>query len=453
MLYLGSDWVANSTLAQQTHILDGFLADLVRGPYMDMLAGAGYGVSRGTATGGATDPLHLNSADMLMDDGIRSYLQLAIAAHLVQPPDANRLYVVFVEDNIAVQADDGDLSRTDFLGYHGAFAGHNASGSPTDIRYVVVTYPGGTIGNASLSGLSAVNNMTEVASHEIAEAVTDPDVGYGALGWYDDGLNQENADLANAQYVMLDGYAVQRVADRNDEPMTPAGAAPLRPVSFVLLNNGYLYEHTASGGWTYLCSGVASVSDQTIDNAAHAMVDVVLTNGLAYEFHDGSGWVSLGAGVKQARADQGVSYVLLTNGRLFEYQDSTASWSGMLANELTSIDAGTDRYGVNLVAAVSHSGVFSECSDSTGCKNVHTDVQAVSAGSFGTSAVLFTNGQAYEYHEATGGWTYLAANVSQVTAGTDATGAAMFDLVCRNGTVAVECKIRLEDTRRRCQVS
>jgi hypothetical protein len=210
-------------------------------------------------------------------------------------------------------------------------------------------------------------------------------------------------------------------------------------VSFVLLTDGRLYEHSASG-WSYLCSGVASVSDQSIDDSARAMVDVVLAGGAAYEYHDGVVWVYLRGGVAQARTDQGVSYVLLTDGRLFEYQDSTASWSGVLATGLASIDAGTDRYGVNMVDAVAHSGLLSQRSDSTGWHAIHAGVVAASAGALGISAVLFTNGQAYEYQEATGGWTYLAAKVNHVTVGTDASGAAMFDLIYTSGTIAEDRK-------------
>jgi hypothetical protein len=434
-LYLGSDWLGDRTLAQQKRVLDGFLPGLVGGPYMDVLTAAGYGVGRGTASAGATDPVLLNKNDTLPDAAIRIDVQLAIGAHLLQPPSPNRLYVVFVEDNVDVQTDDGYISRTDFLGYHGAFAGHDAAGHAADIRYAVVAYPGGDIGNAGVLSLSSVNDMTEVASHEIIEAVTDPDVNYSALGWYDDTLNDENADITNQQFVMLGGFAVQRIPDLNDQPITPPGAAPQRPVTFVLLRDGRLYEHTASG-WTYLCSGVASVSDQGIDNTARALVDIVLTNGRAYEYHDVSGWVSLGSGVKDARAGQGVSYVLLSTGRLFEYQDATASWSGLLASSVASIDAGTNRYAVNLVDAVSRSGALSEYSDSSGGHTLHTGVQAVSAGIMGISAVLLTDHRAYEYQQGSSHWLFLGGSVAQIAIGTDPTGAAIIDLLYENGTVA-----------------
>ncbi|HMC11796.1 MAG TPA: fibronectin type III domain-containing protein, partial [Pirellulaceae bacterium] len=48
-------------------------------------------------------------------------------------------------------------------------------------------------------GLDGVNDdfdqLTSVASHELAEAVTDPDVNYKTLGWFDDANNVEIGDL------------------------------------------------------------------------------------------------------------------------------------------------------------------------------------------------------------------------------------------------------------------
>ncbi len=427
-LYLGSDWVNQSSYKQQSQALDGFLQTIVNSSFMDMLTTAGYNVGRGTASAGAFDPLNINKAAVLSDSTIQADLQLAINAGLVQPPNANRLYVVYVEDNVSIGMGDGSDSLDDFLGYHGAFGGHNPAGQPADIRYAVVPYPGGTIGNLSVAGVTPFQSMTVVSSHEIAEAATDPDVDYGALGWYDDTADDEIADVVNQEFVTLDGYAVQRVADRNDQGMTPAGAAPLQPVSFELLASGELYEHTA-GGWTAVSSGVASVSSQGIDNSGRAMVNVVLTNGVAYEYHDGGEWVRLDSGVKAARAGQGVSYVLLTDGRLYEYHDDTGVWSNVIASNIVSIDAGADRYGVNMVDAITSTGILYEYSDTSGRHVLCSDAASVSAGTEGISAVVLQSGRSYEYSETTGGWTYLADGVAEVAVGTDPTGAVMVDLV------------------------
>jgi hypothetical protein len=121
-----------------------------------------------------------------------------------------------------------------------------------------------------------MDGMTEVDSHEIAEAVTDPNVNYKGLGWYDSQQNSEVGDVVSGQTVYLNGYAVQRIADKNDQAMTPTGATSVRQVNFVLLKNGNLYESYGSG-LIFLASGVASISDQCVDNFGHAMVDVVFT--------------------------------------------------------------------------------------------------------------------------------------------------------------------------------
>jgi hypothetical protein len=401
---------------------------------MDSLTAAGYEVGRGSATAGRIDAVQLDKSVTLTDDALRADLQSAITSGLLKPPNSNRLYVLFVQPNTEVRASDGSVSRTDFLGYHSDFAGHDAFGSIVDIRYAVIAYPGGTVGNASVSGVSAITDLTEVASHEIAEAATDPDVDSGVIGWYDDVLNGEVADITNQRFVMLDGYAVQRVADSHDQAMTPAGATPSQSASFVLLTDERLYEHTVAG-WTYLSAGVASVSNQAIDDSGRAMVDVVLNTGLAYEYHDGSGWISLGSGVRDARAGQGVSYVLLRNGNLREYHDTDGSWSGTLATGIAAIDAGTDRFGVNMVDVVSISGTFSMRSDSTGWHSLCSRAQTVSGGAFGVSVVLLRDGWAYEYRQAVNSWTFLGANVTQVAAGADGRGAAIVELVQSNGAV------------------
>jgi hypothetical protein len=283
-------------------------------------------------------------------------------------------------------------------------------------------------------GVPAIDDLTEVASHEIAEAVTDPDVDHGIIGWYDDSADGEVGDLANLQWVALGGFAVQRIADKHGQAMTPAGATSLQPVSFVLRTDGRLFEHSAQG-WTLLCGGVASVSDQGIDNDGRAMVDVVLTNGLAYEYHHGFGWTFLQSGVKQACAGQGGSYVLLRSGQLMEYRDGAAARTATLAQNVVAIDAGTDRYGVSSVDVVYSSGNGAMYSDSTGWHTLCAGVQTVSAGERGVSGVLLRDGRAYEYQEAGGTWYFLGRGVAQLTAGFNSNGAAVLDTLSHDGTL------------------
>src|SRR5439155_17660356 len=104
------------------------------------------------------------------------------------------------------------------LGYHGAFAGHDAAGHPATLRYAVIAYPGGSVGNSNL-GTSALDQLTAVTAHELAEAITDPDVNFAQLGWYDPERG-EIADITednSNSWVRLDGYLVQEVASQNDQ--------------------------------------------------------------------------------------------------------------------------------------------------------------------------------------------------------------------------------------------
>ena len=431
-LYYGSDWYTNPTYYSQTGYLEGFLNNIVHGSYMDMLNKDGYGVGRGSFDAGKISLTNVNKSQYLTDGQLRSTVQAYINNGVLKSPDSNRLYVIFVEDNVAV-SNGGDTSQNDFLGYHGAFAGTDAYGNPADIHYAVIAYPGGSVGNAGLSWLSATGQLTEVSSHELAEAVTDPNVNYKSLTWYDSTNNGEIGDIVNGQTVYLNGYAVQRISDRNDQAMTPAGATAQTQESFVLKTNGDLYKFTSSGA-TLLASGIASVSDQSIDDHGQVMVDVVTTGGVAYEYHEGSGFTYLWSGARSAKAGQGVSYVLFSNGVVDEYNDYDDTWT-YIDSGVVSIDAGTDKLGVNMVDEIKTSGAAWEHSDSSGWHFLASGVKSVSAGQQGISDFVTIAGNAYSFSEATNLSTFLASNVAAVTSGTDQFGNALIDLVYNGGNL------------------
>jgi hypothetical protein len=480
-LYLGSDWL-NSTYNPQAHRLDSFLGNIVNSSYMDMLHNAGYGVGRGSANSGAYWSANIDKTQYVQDSTIQNYLTASIDAGLLQPAGANNLYVVFLEDNVAFNAPAGNSFNN--LGYHSSF---NASliypwggWYGANIHYAVVAYPGGTVplatgsapnGNyvdyTNHSWLSAQDAMTVAASHELAEAVTDPQVwqdssGFHGTGWHDgtsgNSLGQEIGDISNAQTVYLNGYAVQREADQNEQAMTPLGAKPVSQVNFVLDKSGNLYVGSGSNlthVWT--AAPLTYMSDQGIDNYGHAMVDVVRSDGTAWEYHAGGGpgggvWVYLDNGVKVAKAGQGVSYLLYTNGNVGEWKDWGSGSTGTSPTKNTidgsggaiSIDAGTDRYGVNMMTEVwsynpSSYTFGQEYSDSTGWSyvdNGNYTVKTLSAGQMGNIGILYNNGTAV-WHNDAGGWYWTeGSNVTQFTMGTDENGNVQFDMLYGNGTVS-----------------
>ncbi len=219
-LYLGNEF-SSAPANTETAALDAFLKDITGGPYMQALAHAGYNVGPGSAVAGAVDRTALAVGSTISDAFIRSRLQADIHSGLVQAPNANTLYVVYVEPDVAVNLGLGQgTTQQGILGYHTAFLG--ANGAP--IRYAVVVSPGGAAGNSVLpEATTAIDQMTAVTSHELAEAVTDPDVNSnvnnGRLGWFDPqrgeiGDVEENNPNA---FVRLDGHLVQEVADQNDQ--------------------------------------------------------------------------------------------------------------------------------------------------------------------------------------------------------------------------------------------
>jgi hypothetical protein len=231
-LYLGSDWATNTTYHNQTAQFESFNRFLPQSSYMDLLTQLGYGVGRGSTSTGTIDTLSLNKNYYLTDSGIRGEIQRFINAGYLQQPDANRLYVVYVEPGVAIMNDHdhNSTSTRDFAGYHGAFAGRTANGYAADIHYAVIAYGGGF--NAVFPGLTPYGSMTLTASHEIAEAATDPNVNFRALGWYDDNKGGEIGDI-NRYEALLNGYVVQSLINKNDVAYIPSGATTLRALDAV----------------------------------------------------------------------------------------------------------------------------------------------------------------------------------------------------------------------------
>src|SRR5262249_9372734 len=228
-LYLGNE-VSSAPANTETATPDAVLGDIPGGPYMQALARAGYNVGTGSAVAGAVDRTSLTVGSTISDAFIRARLQADISSGLLQAPNANTLYVVYVEPDVAVNLGFGQgTTQQGILGYHTAFVG--ANGAP--IRYAVVVSPGGAARNSVLpEATTAIDQLTAVTSHELAEAVTDPDinsnVNKGRLGWFDP-RRGEIADITENNpnaFVRLDGHLVQEVADRNDQLLSIFAAPP-----------------------------------------------------------------------------------------------------------------------------------------------------------------------------------------------------------------------------------
>jgi hypothetical protein len=252
--FYGPNWSSNSSLASQAQQLNGFVNYLVSGPFAAMLGQAGYGV--GTGNLDSSYNTSRNPGSQLSDSTIQASLQADITAGNLKSPDANRLYVVYVQPGTVVTMG-GSTSENAFYGYHNAFEGTDGHGHSVIIPYAVLPYAGA---GTPLAADSVFDSLTEVSSHEIAESITDPVPYQGLLGWYDDQLNGEIADIAEDMpnhSVVLNGYLIQKVVNQNDMMIYPAQVTVAgTPVSA-----------TAGVGFTVrLATGGDSLDTTTIGN-------------------------------------------------------------------------------------------------------------------------------------------------------------------------------------------
>jgi hypothetical protein len=200
-VYDGQAWSSNASLQQGVTQTDGFLQYFVTSPYMTVLQQ--YNVGTGTFIG--HDLFNQDPANQTIDDSqIRQILDGEISSGHLAAPGPNSLYVFFTTPGVVVTAG-GQDSVHDFSGYHDTFT--DSSGAT--VYYAVVPYPNGNVADVQLS---AFQQTTVVLSHEMAEAITDPDT---LTGWYDSRLG-EIGDIANNQLGLLHGYVVQGVWSQAD---------------------------------------------------------------------------------------------------------------------------------------------------------------------------------------------------------------------------------------------
>lgn len=137
----------------------------------------------------ATQP----SKSSVSDSGVRNFIAGLFNSGKLQPA-TNIIYGVYLPQGMKVTMS-GGASCSTFCGYHGHF---NYGGQ--DIRYAV--FPFLDCNACRLSNLSVADMLTIVASHEIREAVTDPQLN----AWYDSsGYEADDKCAWHNLYRMAEG--------------------------------------------------------------------------------------------------------------------------------------------------------------------------------------------------------------------------------------------------------
>ena len=178
-VFYGQNWAAGGPSAMNA--LNKFQSDIVQSPYLAMLGE--YGVGRGTEgksdlVAGSSSPAN-NS--QVSEATIQTMLAGQINGGLLPEENGKQLYFVYLAPNVKSGWDQANNA----LAHHGSFqmlarhqlpyVGGFITYYTTDtVYYAVVTNPAGNSGFNN--SLTTFQNQTEVSSHELAEAVTDPDI-------------------------------------------------------------------------------------------------------------------------------------------------------------------------------------------------------------------------------------------------------------------------------------
>lgn len=192
--------------------LNPFYNDVPNSPLYTMLAQ--YGIGHGNGQAGFVDS---RATANIRDATVQTELLNQINAGHLPAPTANTYYPVHFPPGMSITAPDGSQSCVVFCAYHGTFQVQNSAGAIINVNYGVIPDQGGGCAGGCGANAQRVNNLDSVASHELAEATTDPAVGLATvigppLAWYDPN-NGEIGDICNAQQGTTTGngrsYVIQ----------------------------------------------------------------------------------------------------------------------------------------------------------------------------------------------------------------------------------------------------
>jgi hypothetical protein len=192
--------------------LDTFYGVLVNSPVIDMLGE--YDTSTQQIGHGSFQTSYVDtnapSDTEISDDQVQTELGQLIDQGALPAPDANTLFMVHFPAGVTISMQSG-LSCQQFCAYHSSFA-HGG----VNVYYGIM--PDFSGGCASCGGEpDQFGSTTVVASHEVAEAITDPNIGVAnatqdehQLAWYDDQYD-EIGDMCQGQSYTLDGYRLTKL--------------------------------------------------------------------------------------------------------------------------------------------------------------------------------------------------------------------------------------------------
>jgi hypothetical protein len=220
-IFWGASWStgANAQLVPQ---VEGFFDFIVTSSLIDMLSEYSTASTRiqhgrrltsvripGSEPGNVT-PMGSVVSDAQIQQALQTWIQNGIAPATT----ANSLYFVYLPPNVVCDGAGGAQSCTQMCGYHDHIGGN--------IYYAVIPYV--TCNGCVFPG-SFLNTLTEVSSHELCEAITDPTLST----WWDSNTGNEIGDICNRQTAELGGFIIQTEWSNSQSACVIASAVPAPP--------------------------------------------------------------------------------------------------------------------------------------------------------------------------------------------------------------------------------
>jgi len=231
VVFWGGD--VNSTTQSS---IGGFIRAIVDSTYMDLFAqydtninaldgrsGTQQRIERGVF-GGQFLIQPRNSKRDIDDSEIGIELSQQIDAGVLPKPDADTVFLIYYPPNFSITVD-GSKSCEVFCGYHHNFTSQVYG----DVYYSVIPDLEGACSYGCQFALTPFQNLSVTTSHEIAEAITDPDVHLGGVAYpvaWATANGEEIGDLCAsdiANLFLADGssYVVQQEFDNSTRKCAP----------------------------------------------------------------------------------------------------------------------------------------------------------------------------------------------------------------------------------------
>jgi hypothetical protein len=248
-IFYGSAWTNSSDpnyaqLSVLSADIQRYLSTITGSSYLDglaeyyMMSGSGQCVDPGRGQLAATDFVFANidPANPVVDENtIRALLPGEVDQGHLDAPNGNTLYMLFLPPNVTLHAD-WDTANHD--AFHDAFRDY----AGRTYYFAPIANPTGnyvTNNESWTQGLTPFQALTEIASHEMVEAITDPippdPSGFqtGSQGWYDGQSPARPGEIGDiAAYQLpglqqasrLNGYVVQKYwSEVNKNNIAPGG--------------------------------------------------------------------------------------------------------------------------------------------------------------------------------------------------------------------------------------